>query len=325
MGDVFVIIEHRQGVLRDISLEMLAGAAGIAQQMGVETVAVLLGSDVWSFAETVAAHCDRVLYINSDLYKDYNSAEYQRALVWLISQYKPALVLAGHTGQGVDLLPALAVEIKSPLLTDVIAMEYSDQEVKVTRQFYQGKVNAEYAFKGEMPYLMTIREACFEISTASQAGKIESIEAPFTDSISNRKFVEYIEAEAGDTDITKASVLVAVGRGIKEEKNLAMIEELAAALNAEICGSRVAVDSGWLKFERQVGISGKIVKPKLYIAIGISGAFQHLAGIKGAKTIVAINKDPNAPIFTVADYAVIDDLFKVVPKLTEKINELKAN
>lgn len=325
MGDVFVIIEHRQGVLRDVSLEMLAGAAAMAQQMGLETVAVLLGSNVDSFAETIAAHSDRVLYINSDLYKDYNSAEYQRALVWLIDQYKPSLVLGGHTGQGVDLFPALAVETKSPMLTDVIGMEYSDGEVKVTRQFYQGKVNAEYAFKGEMPYLMTIREACFEVGIASKVGKVEAIEPPFAESISCRRFVEYIEAEVGDTDITKASVLVAVGRGIKEEKNMRMIEELAAALDAEICGSRVAVDNGWMKFERQVGISGKIVKPKLYIAIGVSGAFQHLAGIKGAKTVVAINKDPNAPIFTVADYAVIDDLFNIVPKLIEKVNELKGN
>lgn len=325
MGDVFVVIEHRQGILRDISLEMLAGAAGIAGQMGVDTVAVLLGSEVDSFAEAVSAHSDRVIYINSDLYKDYNSEEYQRVLAWMIAEYKPALVLAGHTGQGVDLLPALAVEVKSPLLTDVIGMAYSDGEVKVTRQFYQGKVNAEYVFKGEMPYLMTIREACFEIGAAAKKGKVETIEPPFAESIAYRKFVEYIEAEAADTDITKASVLVAVGRGIKEEKNLRMIEELAAALNAEICGSRVAVDSGWMKFERQVGISGKIVKPKLYIAIGISGAFQHLAGIKGAKTVVAINKDPNAPIFTVADYAVVDDLFKVVPKLTEKVMELKGN
>jgi electron transfer flavoprotein alpha subunit len=153
---------------------------------------------------------------------------------------------------------------------------------------------------------------------------VEKVESPLKEDIGYRRFIEYVEAEVGDVDITQSEILVAVGRGIREDKNMAMIEDLAKALKADICGSRAATDAGWIPHDRQVGTSGKTVKPKLYIAIGISGAFQHLAGMKAAKTIVAINKDPDAPIFTVADFAIIDDLFKVVPKLTEKLKELRG-
>ena len=188
---------------------------------------------------------------------------------------------------------------------------------------YQGKVNANFVFKGEAPYLITFREASLEVPDASKQGKVEKIESPLKEDIEYRRFIEYVEAEVGDVDITQSEILVAVGRGVREEKNMAMIEDLAKAINADICGSRAATDAGWLPHDRQVGTSGKTVKPS-YIAIGISGAFQHLAGMKAAKTIVAINKDPEAPIFTVADFAIVDDLFKVVPKLTEKLIELRG-
>jgi electron transfer flavoprotein alpha subunit len=153
---------------------------------------------------------------------------------------------------------------------------------------------------------------------------VEKIECPLKEDIPYRQFVEYIEAEVGDVDITQSEILVAVGRGLKEEKNMPLVEELAAVIKADLCGSRAAVDAGWLPHDRQVGTSGKTVKPKLYLAVGISGAFQHVAGMKGAKTVVAINKDPDAPIFNVAHYAIVDDLLKVVPKLTEKLKELKG-
>jgi electron transfer flavoprotein alpha subunit len=324
MGDIFVLVEHRLGKLRDITLEMLSKASVIAGQMGGKTVAVLLGSDTDSFAEKAAGYCDTVLHVNHALFKDYNSEKYQKALTALISRYQPALIMTGHTSQGVDLAPALAVEMKIPLVTDVIDLEYLDGHLQVTRQYYQGKVNAEYTFEGKPPYLVTIRESCFEAGDPCKKGNIEPVDAPFDEDIAYRRFIEYIEAEAGgDVDITKSAVLVAVGRGIKEQKNLSLIEDLAAAINADVCGSRVIVDAGWLSHDRQVGISGKTVKPKLYIAIGISGAFQHLAGIK-AKKVVAINRDPKAPIFSVADFGIVDDLFKVVPKLTEKLKNLRG-
>ncbi|MGI6317231.1 MAG: electron transfer flavoprotein subunit alpha/FixB family protein [Firmicutes bacterium] len=324
MGDIFVLAEHRQGELRDISLEMLTKASELAPKMGGEAVAVLIGSGVDSFAEKLAGYSDKVLYIDDPLFADYNSEKYQKVLVELLDSYKPEMVMIGHTTQGVDLAPALAVEKKMPFVADVIEIEHVDGKPRPVRQFYQGKVNADIAFKGDAPYLITFREATLEVPDASKQGKVEKIDSPLKEDIEYRRFIEYVEAEVGEVDITQSEILVAVGRGVREEKNMAMIEELAKAINADICGSRAATDAGWLPHDRQVGTSGKTVKPKLYIAIGISGAFQHLAGMKAAKTIVAINKDPEAPIFTVADFAIVDDLFKVVPKLTEKLIELRG-
>ena len=324
MCNILVLAEHRQGVLRDITLEMLTKAAALAGQTGGEVAALLFGSGVDSFAEKIASYCDRVLYVDDPLFAEYNSEKYQRALASLLREYKPELFMIGHTTQGVDLAPALAVELKLPFITDVIDINLVDGKLKPVRQFYQGKVNANFSFKGEPPYLITFREASLEIGEAAKRGSIEKIPSPLQEDIAYRRFVEYVEAEVGDVDITQSEILVAVGRGIKEDKNMPLIEELAAAIKADICGSRAAIDAGWLPHDRQVGTSGKTVKPKLYIAIGISGAFQHLAGMKGAKTIVAINKDPDAPIFSVADFGIVDDLFKVVPKLTEKLRELKG-
>jgi len=185
-------------------------------------------------------------------------------------------------------------------------------------------VNATLAFKPADTYLVTLREGVVEPPDAAAEGSVEKLDSPLKEDITYRNFVEYIEAEVGDVDITQSDILVSVGRGLKEDKNLPVIEELAKAIKADIAGSRAATDAGWIPHDRQVGTSGKAVKPKLYIAMGISGAFQHVAGMKGAKTVVAINKDPEAPIFSVADYAIVDDMFKIVPRLTEKLKELKG-
>lgn len=234
-------------------------------------------------------------------------------------------MLVAHSAQGADLAPALAVEAALPLTTDVIGLSRQEAGWRATRQVFQGKANADYALAEGGPQLVTVREGSFEISARATPGPVERLAArPAGEETGYKRLVEYLESEAGAVDITKSQVLVAVGRGIKEKKNLAIIEALAAALGADVCGSRVAIDAGWLPLERQVGITGKVVKPKVYVAIGISGAFQHLAGMSGAKTIIAINKDRSAPIFTVADFAIVDDLFKVVPKLTEKIKALRA-
>jgi electron transfer flavoprotein alpha subunit len=320
MGTIFVLAEHRRGELRETTLEMLSKASEAAQ--GEELVSVLIGSGVDSFAEQLAGYSDKVLYVDDPLFADFNAEKYQKVLVELLQQYKPELLMVGQTAQGVDFAPALAVEMKLPYVTDVVDLTYTDGKYKLVRQYYQGKVNADFSFKAEPPYLITVREASFEIAEPSKKGAIEKIDSPLKEDIEYRKFIEYIEAEVGDVDITQSEILVGVGRGIREEKNMELIEDLAKTINADICGTRAATDAGWLPHDRQVGTSGKAVKPKLYIAIGISGAFQHLAGIKGSKTIVAINKDKDAPIFTIADYAIVDDLFKVLPKLTEKLKEL---
>ncbi len=324
MGDILVLAEHRQGALRDVSFEMMAVAPALAADMGGEVTVLLIGSGVDEMAKKLAAYGSKVLVIDDPLFENFNADKYQKVLSALIDDLKPALVMTGQTAQGVDFMPALAVEKGLPLVAEAIALEYKDNTLKATRQLYSGKVNATLAFKPADTYLVTLREGVVEPPDAAAEGSVEKLDSPLKEDITYRNFVEYIEAEVGDVDITQSDILVSVGRGLKEDKNLPVIEELAKAIKADIAGSRAATDAGWIPHDRQVGTSGKAVKPKLYIAMGISGAFQHVAGMKGAKTVVAINKDPEAPIFSVADYAIVDDMFKIVPRLTEKLKELKG-
>ncbi|MBS3942614.1 MAG: electron transfer flavoprotein subunit alpha/FixB family protein [Dethiobacter sp.] len=324
MGNVFVLAEHRQGALRDITFEMLRVAPNVAKELGGEVNVLLLGYNAEAMAERIAGYGVKVLVVDDPLFENFNADKYQQALSKLIDTCKPSLVMVGQTAQGVDMAPALAVEKNLPFVSDIIGLTVEDGTLKATRQIYSGKVNAQIAFKPADTYLVTVRESAFEAPDASVAGLVEKIDSPIKEDLDYRKFVEYIEAEVGDVDITQSEILVGIGRGLKEEKNLPVVQELAKAIKADLCGSRAAVDAGWLPHDRQVGTSGKAVKPKLYLALGISGAFQHIAGIKGAKTVVAINKDPEAPIFAVAHYAIVDDLFKIAPKLAEKLKELKG-
>lgn len=323
MHNTFVLAEHRRGELRDVTFELLAAAANVAPEMGGQVISVLIGSGVDAYAKKLSGYCDKVFVVDDPLFADYNSELVQAVMASLIKQHSPALVMVGHTTQGVDMAPALAVQMKMPFMADVIDMNVIDGALQLVRTYYQGKVNASFSFKGERPYLITVRESSFCIMEPVKNAIIESIDSPVRKTVAYRRFVEYIETVVTDVDITQADVIIAVGRGLKEGKNMAMIEELAAATHGVIAGSRAATDAGWIPHDRQIGTSGKTVKPKLYIAVGISGASQHIVGMKGAKTIVAINKDPNAPIFSVADYAIIDDLFKVIPKMTEKFLEQK--
>jgi len=320
MKDIFVLIEHRRGEMRDVSAEMLSGAA----KLGGTVVAVLLGKDVDAFADKAAGYADKVLYVNDAMFENYNSELYQKALSALIKEHSPGVVLMGNTAQGVDLAPALAVELGVPLVTDVTALEMDGDKPKPTRQFYGGKLDAHLNMKDADLYILTIREATFPADEPSKSGEIVKVDNPVAEEVAYRKFLEYVEPEVGEVDITQSALLVGVGRGIREDKNMPVMEELAQAIGADLAASRAVVDAGWLPSDRQVGISGKTVKPKLYLAVGISGAFQHVTGMKGAEVIVAINKDPDAPIFGIADYGIVDDLFKVVPKLVEKVKELKG-
>jgi electron transfer flavoprotein alpha subunit len=324
MSKVLVLAEHRQGALRDVSYEMMAVAPKLAEQMGGEVTVLLIGSEMEDMAGKMAAYGVKVLVVDDPLFKDFNADKYQKVLSALIDDLKPAVLMTGHTAQGVDFMPALAVEKKLPFIADAIGLDFKGGTLKATRQLYSGKVNAVMTFKPAATYLLTFREGAVEAPEASASGSVEKVDSPLKEDLTYRKFVEYVEAEVGDVDITQSDILVAVGRGLKEDKNLPIIEELAKIIKGDIAGSRAATDAGWIPHDRQVGTSGKSVKPKLYIAMGISGAFQHLAGMKGAKTVIAINKDPEAPIFMAADYAIVDDMFKIVPKLTEKLKELKG-
>ena len=323
-GEIWVLAEHREGRLRDVTLEMLSMASRLAEGSAGTTVAVLLGSGVDAMAATLANHADHVLYGENTEFGHFASERYLHVLTDLCRERKPGLIMIAHSAQGADLAPALAVDARLTLTTDVVGASSGPDGLTITRQMFQGRVAADYVLRAGRAHLLTVREGGFVPAERGQPGTVEKFVVRDHGDDGCKRFVEYLEAEAGEIDITKSSVLVAVGRGIKEKKNLAIIEELASVLNADVCGSRVAIDAGWLPQERQVGITGKVVKPDVYIAIGISGSSQHLAGMSGARTVVAINKDRSAPIFSVADFAIVDDLFKVVPKLTEKIRALRG-
>jgi len=320
MGDIFVLAEHRQGELREVSLELLT----LAGQLGGSVTALLFGSGVDEFASKLAQFADKVLVVDDPMYQNFNAMAYQAALAELIKANKPGLVLIPNTAQGVDIIGSLGVELELPFSTDVIGVTLEGDKPVATRQYYGGKINGTITFKDSDTYLLGIREGAVPAGEGGKSGEVTKVDNPVTAEITVRKFLEYVEAAIGEVDITQSTMLVSVGRGIREDKNMPMMEELAGLLGADVSGSRAVVDAGWLPADRQVGISGKSVKPKLYLAVGISGAFQHVTGMKGADLVVAINKDPDAPIFQYADYGIVDDLLKVVPAMIDKLKEMKG-
>ncbi|HVP41101.1 MAG TPA: electron transfer flavoprotein subunit alpha/FixB family protein [Candidatus Krumholzibacteriaceae bacterium] len=325
MKEIFVLAEHRQGQFRDITFEMLYKGVELAEKTGTELTAVLLGKNMKDQAKALAEYAKHVLVVDDAKLENFNSEAYQTVLAQLIKEHKPLLTLIGHTSFGVDLAPSLAVSLSIPLATDCIDLEYQNDTLAVTRQMYGGKVNVKATLSKAESYMATIRQATFSVQKRTPAnGEIFEVPSPLKEEITVKRFIEYVPPPPGGVDITAAEVLIGVGRGIKDVCNIPMVEELAKALGGTLACSRPIVDKGWLPNDRQVGTSGKTVKPKLYIALGISGAFQHVLGMKSSGLIISVNKDANAPIFSVADYGVVDDLFKVVPSLKNKIYELKG-
>lgn len=319
---VLVLAEHREGEIRDITFEMLGKAAELADEKGTKVTAVLLADETDEFIDELEPWADEILVDEDSKYETFNSDVYQQVLAELIEEREPELTMIGHSAQGMDLAPSLSTGVEIPLVTSVIGLWWEDGELVAEREIYGGKVNSEVRFNKKDPYMVTVQAASFPAEEAPGLdGSIVEIEPAIEDSKVFKKFLEYVEPEAGEVDITASEILVSVGRGIEDEDNLDIIEELADALGADISGSRPVIDNGWLPDDRQVGQSGKTVTPKLYLAIAISGASQHQIGMKGSDTIVAINKDPDAPIFEIADYGIVDDLFDVVPALAKVIKE----
>ena len=324
MKEILCLAEHRSGELRDISLELLDKAGELAEKLGAEVSAVLLGHNVDGFAQQLSTRAKKVLVVEDNKLADFNQAAYQTVLSHLIGEHKPVLTMIGHTAFGMDLAPSLAVETDLPLATDCIGLEVQDGELFAIRQMYGGKVNALVSFPGATQYLVTVRQGVFPVGELKLNGEVATVASPLTEEIESKKFIRYVEAEAGEVDITQADIIVSVGRGIRKKENIPIVEELADCLGGVVACSRPVVDSEWLPKERLVGQSGNTVKPKLYLAVGISGAFQHMMGMRSSETIIAINKDHNAPILSIADYGVVDDLSNVVPLLSAKIKEVKG-
>lgn len=324
MSEIFVLVEHRQGKIRDITYEILQVAEKLASQQGLSSTAVLLGHHVKNFAEELATKSSKVLVVEDAQLEHFNSILYQKVLSSLIAKYQPFLTLIGHTAFGMDLAPSLSVEMGFPLITDCISLSFDGNCLKAIRSIYGGKVNANVSVRESKGYMVTIRPGVF--SPAAPAEKKAGIvmEPSFLQgTVDAKKFIEYIEAPITGEDITQAEIIVSVGQGIGGPEHIPMIEEVAKSLGGVIACSRPVVDRNWLPKERQVGISGKTVKPKVYLAIGISGAFQHVTAMQGSETIIAINKDPRAPIFGVADYGIVDDFQNVIPILKEKAKGMK--
>jgi electron transfer flavoprotein alpha subunit len=274
----------------------------------------------------LADYAKNVLLVQDAKLENFNSEAYKRTLSKLITEHKPTLILMGHTSYGIELAPRLAAALNTPLATDCIDIGFEGDTLTVTRQMYGGKVNVKATARKASTYMATIRQATFTPKKPEPPanGQITETPSPLTEEISEKRFIQYILPPPGGVDITAAEKLVGVGRGIKDQTNIPALEDLAKTLGAVLSCSRPIVDKGWLPSDRQVGSSGKTVKPKLYLAMGISGAFQHILGMKSSDLIIAVNKDPKAPIFSFADYAIVEDLFKIVPPLKNKVNELRA-
>ena len=324
MAEIFVLVEHRQGKIRDITYEMLETGEKLASQQGASSTVVLLGHNVKNFAEELAARAAKVLVVEDVQLEHFNSILYQKVLCSLIVKYQPVLTLIGHTAFGMDLAPSLSVEMGFPLVTDCIGLSSEESRWKAVRSIYGGKVNANISMRESKGYLATLRPGVYSPGAPEgKRGRIVMESSPLQETIDVKKFIEYIEAPITGEDITQAEIIVSVGQGIGGPEQIPMIEEMAKSLGGVLACSRPVVDRNWLPKERQVGISGKTVKPKVYIAIGISGAFQHVTAMQGSETIIAINKDPRAPIFAVADYGIVDDFQSVIPILKEKTKRVK--
>lgn len=326
MAEILVLAEHRQNQLRDITFEMLTKARELAEKTGAEMTAVILGKEVKGHAQSLTEYAQNVLVVQDSKLEYFNSEAYKTVLSNLVNDRSPSLVMMGHTSYGIDLAPRLATALKLPLATDCIDLAFEDDNLVVTRQMYGGKVNVKATVQKAQTYMVTIRQATFapEKPTPPMNGQISEITSPLTQEITEKRFIQYVLPPPGGVDITAAEKLVGIGRGIKDAANMPMMEELANTIGAVLACSRPIVDKGWLPTDRQVGTSGKTVKPKLYVAFGISGAFQHVLGMKSSDLIIAVNKDPKAPIFSFADYGVVEDLFKIVPPLKSKIDEAKS-
>jgi electron transfer flavoprotein alpha subunit len=319
MSGVLVVIEDRAGRISRISWEALAAGQRLAAQTGSAVTAVVLGADTEALAaEAATRNVVKVVRVEHPLLARYTPDGFTQALQQLIQNESPTQVVLPHTYQVRDYAPALAARLGQVLISDVVAI--SDGPV-FTRQLMQGRLNGAYKPTGSGPCFISVQAGAFRVEDSPGSAPAEIVAfTPTLDAAQIRtKPGEPFRGSSQTVDLGSAQMIVAVGRGIKEADNLPLMQDLATALGAELAASRPICDNGWLPMERQVGSSGQTVAPKLYLAVGISGAIQHLVGMKASQCIVAINKDPDAPIFEVADYGIVGDLFEVVPALTEAI------
>jgi electron transfer flavoprotein alpha subunit len=323
---ILVVVEQREGKLNRVSWETITAGQAIAAATGWTLEAAVVGAS--SVASEVAAKkVAKVYSIESPKLEPYTPDALAVGLKQFLGSKQPKLVLMPHTYQVRDFIPKLATAMGRTVISDCIGFKYEGSKLVFTRQMFQGKLAADVSFTSDAPWFATFQNGAFrgdQAEAGASAAAVETVNVEIADAAIRNKPQEVFKEAKQAVDLTQAEVIVSVGRGIKEQKNIELVKQLADALGAELAASRPICDSGWLPMDRQVGSSGQTVAPKLYLAIGISGAIQHIVGMKGAKSIIAVNKDSEAPIFEIADYAVVGNLFDIVPPLIEEVKKAKA-
>ena len=322
---ILVFIEHKAGALNKTSLEAIAAAQKLAGDTGQQVTAVVPGSGVDSLAQEIAAYdLAKVIKVDHALLADYTPDAYAEAMEQVIRASNPHYVVLSHTYLVRDFAPKLVARFGKGLISDCIRMNTEGDKTVFTRRIFLGKLDADVVSDGEPPTFVTFQSGAFRGDQAVKGSGCPVESMPVEVREVRMKPEPPFQETKQAVDLSKAHVIVAVGRGIKSKDNIGLAEKLAEALGGDLAASRPICDAEWLPIDRQIGSSGQTVAPKLYIAIGISGAIQHLVGMKNSQTIVAINKDPEAPIFDIADYGIVGDLFEAVPVLTEEIRKLKS-
>jgi electron transfer flavoprotein alpha subunit len=323
---ILLITEQREGKWSNVSFETLAAAQQIIQQASGTLAAVVIGKGVAALADELAGfQLDEVLLVEHDLLDKYTPDGFSIALKQVIESAKPDLVLLPHTYQVRDFAPKLAASMGKGMIGDCIAYRYESGKLIFVRQMFQGRTAADVIFTGDSPWFASFQAGAFRADLAARhaGGKapVKPAAVELKPEQIRTKPLELFREAKQAVDLTQAPILVSVGRGIKAPENIALAEKLAKLMGGEVSASRPICDEGWLPMDRQIGSSGQTVAPKLYLALGISGAIQHVVGMKASRTIAAINKDQNAPIFEIADYGVVGDLFEIVPALIEQLEK----
>jgi electron transfer flavoprotein alpha subunit len=325
---ILVIAEQRDGKLSRVTWEILAAGQALAGETGWTLEAAVLGASVLPLAQEIAGKkLSKVYALESPQLAPYTPDAFAAALRQFIADKQPSIVLMPHTYQVRDFVPKLATSMGRTVISDCIGYKKDGGKLLFTRQMFQGKFAADVSFTCDAPWFVTFQNGAFrgdKAEAGSSAAAVESVKIDIADGVVRTQPQEVFKEAKQAVDLTQAEIIVAVGRGIKEQKNIELAKQLAEALGGELAASRPICDSGWLPMDRQIGSSGQTVAPKLYLALGISGAIQHIVGMKGARTIIAVNKDSEAPIFEIADYAVVGNLFDIVPPLIEAIKKAKA-
>jgi electron transfer flavoprotein alpha subunit len=325
---ILVVVEQREGKLNRVSWETLTAGQALATETRWTLEAAVIGSNIAGIAGEVAGKkVAKVYAIESAKLEPYTPDAFAAGLKTFVESRQPKLVLMPHTYQVRDFVPKLATAMGRTVISDCIGFKKQGDRPLFTRQMFQGKLAADVSFACDPPWFVTFQNGAFrgdKVEGGAAAAPIETVKVDIADGVVRNRPQEVFKEAKQAVDLTQAEIIVSIGRGIKEQKNIELAKQLAEALGGEIAASRPICDSGWLPMDRQIGSSGQTVAPKLYLALGISGAIQHIVGMKGSRTIVAVNKDSEAPIFEIADYAVVGNLFDIVPPLIEEVKKAKA-